>query len=127
MARKRSRTDFADDRFKARSRADSNMSLTGSGFGRQQSEPSWAEREWKFAKLESAHTRSVRGGRKGGRKNPVRDLAMAREYERRRPTSRLSDSALMEAIGAEHGLVRSSSIAAVKRGLQAIHRLLTSR
>lgn len=66
--------------------------------------------------------RKVReGAQRGGRRNPARDLQMAREFNRRRVSGcSLSLSALKAEIGATHGLRRSAAIDAVDRGLRKI-------
>ena len=75
---------------------------------------------------------AARGGRSRaadiGRRD--RDLELAREYQRRRPGSRLSDSALKADIGKHHVIKengrpwppigRSAAIAAINRGLKML-------
>jgi hypothetical protein len=66
--------------------------------------------------INRATAQKVRAGlRRGGRKNP-NDFEIWREFERRRPNSKKSDSALMAEIGRKYGLGRSAAIEACKRG-----------
>jgi hypothetical protein len=61
------------------------------------------------------------GAKRGGRKvDPKRDHMMAQEFRKRRPQSKLSDTALMAKIGTEHGLRRSAAIEAIKRGRKIV-------
>ena len=61
------------------------------------------------------------GAQRGGRRNPARDLEMAREFNRRRVSGcSVSSSALKAEIGATRGLRRSAAIEAVNRGLQKL-------
>jgi hypothetical protein len=59
--------------------------------------------------------KQLEDARRGARKNR-NDVAMWREFKRRRPDSKKSDSALMEEIGRKFGLRRSAAIEACKRG-----------
>lgn len=52
--------------------------------------------------------------------NTARNNDMAREFKRRRPGSKLSDTALKISIGREQGLGRSASIEAIKQGLKKL-------
>lgn len=58
------------------------------------------------------------GAKRGGesRQDPKRDLKMWREFERRRPTSSKSDTALKVEIGRQNKLGRSAAIDACNRG-----------
>jgi hypothetical protein len=58
----------------------------------------------------------LEGTKRGGRKNPTRDLKIWQEFQMRRAKSRKSHSALAEEIGSKHGLSRSAAIKAVHRG-----------
>jgi hypothetical protein len=67
--------------------------------------------------INRAIAQKVRAGlRRGGRRKNPDDLEIWREFERRRPNSKKSDSALMKEIGRKYGLGRSAAIEACKRG-----------
>jgi hypothetical protein len=72
---------------------------------------SWIE-EQNF--INRAIVESLRQGR--GAKKKANDREIWREFKRRRPTSKKSDSALTEEIGRKFGLKRSAAIEARKRG-----------
>lgn len=76
--------------------------------------------KWAASGIKERHGRKSRPVQPARKIN--RDVALAREFQRRRPHSRKSDSALMAEIGAslERPLSRSSAIAAVRRGLQIL-------
>jgi hypothetical protein len=60
-------------------------------------------------------------GKTGGRPTKLgRNFALAREYQKRRPGSGRSDTALMTVIGAEHGLKKSAATVAIKAGLKIL-------
>jgi hypothetical protein len=62
-------------------------------------------------------------GKTGGRPTKQgRNFALAREYQKRRPGSGLSDTALMIVIGAEHvpRLKKSAAVAAITAGLKIL-------
>jgi hypothetical protein len=85
----------------------------------------WAELE--IHRMAKIGRKSIESGMRGGKQNPMRDMVWAREYLRRRPTSRLTKSALMSRIGAEGfggfpKLGRSAAIDAINRGLKKIVR-----
>jgi hypothetical protein len=56
----------------------------------------------------------------GGHQNPLRDMDMAREFQRLRKESKVSDSRLKEQIGRKYSLRRRAAIYAINRGLQKI-------
>jgi hypothetical protein len=87
-------------------------------------EPPSPELQAQFAeeqRLIEIGRKSTEAGKRGGRKvPPLRDIHMAREFKKRRPTSRLSDTALMTEIGAEHGLRRSTACKVITAALSKI-------
>lgn len=66
--------------------------------------------------INRAISESVRRGLRRGGNKKADDVAIWREFQRRRPTSRKSDTALTEEIGHQYGLKRSAAIEARKRG-----------
>jgi hypothetical protein len=74
---------------------------------------SWHEEQNIIARYRAR--KQLEDARRGARKNR-NDLAIWREFRRRRPKSGKSDSALMEEIGRKFGLRRSAAIEACKRG-----------
>jgi hypothetical protein len=69
-----------------------------------------------------ARAQSLAGARRGGAKKAEqiteRNKAVAAEYVERRKTSRKSKTALMQEVGAKHGLSRSAAVEAIKDGLK---------
>jgi hypothetical protein len=74
---------------------------------------SWLEEQNIIARYRAR--KQLEDARRGARKNQ-NDLAIWREFQRRRPNSKKSDSALIEEIGRKFELRRSAAIEACKRG-----------
>jgi hypothetical protein len=66
--------------------------------------------------INGAIAESVRRGLRRGGNKKADDVAIWREFQRLRPTSKKSDTALTEEIGRKYGLKRSAAIEARKRG-----------
>jgi hypothetical protein len=74
-----------------------------------------------FADAANTGVRVRKGAKRGGRKlgsNDVRDTTMVREFLKRRPLAKCTDTELKKRVGADHGLGRSQAIAAINRGLK---------
>jgi hypothetical protein len=74
---------------------------------------SWIEEQ---NAINGAIAESVRRGLRRGGNKKAGDVAIWREFQKRRPTSKKSDTALTEEIGRKYGLKRSAAIEARKRG-----------
>jgi len=66
--------------------------------------------------INGAIAESVRRGLRRGGNKKADDVAIWREFQKLRPTSKKSDTALTEQIGRKYGLKRSAAIEARKRG-----------
>jgi hypothetical protein len=74
---------------------------------------SWIEEQ---IAIDRAIAESVRRGLRRGGNKKADDVAIWREFQKRRRTSKKSDTALTEAIGRKYGLSRSAAVEARKRG-----------
>ena len=79
---------------------------------------SWEPAAMTGAKVRHEGENDLKGGRPP--KTLARDMGLAEEFSRLRPTSRRSDSALKADIGKRAGLKRSTSIVAIDRGLKKL-------
>jgi len=82
------------------------------------------KQRWEPAALTGQKVRhETPGANKGGRKRGEtisRDMRLAKEFQRKRLSSPLSDTALKQAIGKKDELGRSASVEAVNRGLKKL-------
>jgi hypothetical protein len=108
-----------------------NMTISGPGLGDtwssldDDSKRHMEDMERGVKALQKQHKRkenmrNVGAGNAG--KNDARNEQMAKEFQRRRPTSKLSDTALMVDIGRKFKLKRRASIDACKAGLKKLCR-----
>lgn len=79
---------------------------------------------WLHSK-EAARGMAVTAGAMSGgrtRKKDLRNVELAREFHRRRPLSKLSDTALMKEIGSQppYNLTRSAAITAISAGISLL-------